>query len=217
MGENEQGGMLRTVVVIGIVAMVALIITLGVVGLKNNMTKNTATAVYNIEKTPKPYPFENDGNIQFNKYQVTYWNGLNYYVPVYDNIQPGYWRELHATIAPETDATMQIDINAYDLDNPDRQSENNDADEVSKREIKMYENGTLVQNMDLGGTMANLKAGHVYQLLVKYHNDSLRTIYDSDTKQRTGSHSTRFVIGTPDGSPGKVKITDLEAATYKMP
>jgi len=148
---------------------------------------------------------------------VTYWNGLNYYVPVYDNIQPGYWRELHATIAPETDATMQIDINAYDLDNPDRQSENNDADEVSKREIKMYENGKLVQNMDLGGTMANLKAGHVYQLLVKYHNNLPRTIYDSDTKQRTGSHSTRFVIGTPDGSPGKVKITDLEAATYKMP
>ena len=37
MGENEQGGMLRTVVVIGIIAMVALIITLGVVGLKNNV------------------------------------------------------------------------------------------------------------------------------------------------------------------------------------
>ena len=37
MGENEQGGMLRTVVVVGLVAMVALIITLGVVGLKNNM------------------------------------------------------------------------------------------------------------------------------------------------------------------------------------
>lgn len=37
MGENEQGGMLRTVVVIGIIAMVALIVTLGVVGLKSNM------------------------------------------------------------------------------------------------------------------------------------------------------------------------------------
>ena len=34
MGENEQGGMLRTVVVVGIVAMIALIVTLGVVGLK---------------------------------------------------------------------------------------------------------------------------------------------------------------------------------------
>lgn len=45
MGENEQGGMLRTVVVVGIIAMVALIITLGVVGLKNNVTKNTDIAV----------------------------------------------------------------------------------------------------------------------------------------------------------------------------
>ncbi len=45
MGENEQGGMLRTVVVIGIIAMVALIITLGVVGLKNNMSNNTTSVV----------------------------------------------------------------------------------------------------------------------------------------------------------------------------
>ena len=41
MGENEQGGMLRTVVVVGIVAMVALIITLGVVGLKASLRTNT--------------------------------------------------------------------------------------------------------------------------------------------------------------------------------
>lgn len=40
MGENEQGGMLRTVVVVGIIAMVALVVTLGVVGLKSNMSKN---------------------------------------------------------------------------------------------------------------------------------------------------------------------------------
>lgn len=50
MGENEQGGMLRTVVVVGIVAMVALIVTLGVVGLKNNMTKNTDRAVSAVAK-----------------------------------------------------------------------------------------------------------------------------------------------------------------------
>ena len=45
MGENEQGGMLRTVVVIGIIAMVALIITLGVVGLKDNMKKNIESGI----------------------------------------------------------------------------------------------------------------------------------------------------------------------------
>lgn len=214
MGENEQGGMLRTVVVIGIVAMVALIITLGVVGLKNNMTKNTATAVYNVDKTPKPYSFEKDGNIQFDKYSMTDWNGSAYDIPVTENIQSGYWREVHATIAPETDTTMQVDINAYDLDNPNRQS-GNDADDVNNREVKMYENGNLVQDMGWGFTKANLKAGHTYQLLVKYHNNSTRTIYDG--KPGAMPMPTRFIIGTPDGSPGKVNVTDLEAATYKMP
>lgn len=45
MGENEQSGMLRTVVVVGLVAMIALIVTLGVVGMKASMSKNTDTAV----------------------------------------------------------------------------------------------------------------------------------------------------------------------------
>lgn len=45
MGENEQGGMLRTVVVVGIIAMVALIMVLGVVGLKDNMKKNIDSGI----------------------------------------------------------------------------------------------------------------------------------------------------------------------------
>lgn len=45
MGENEQGGMLRTVVVVGLVALIAAVITMGVVGMKASMNKNTATAV----------------------------------------------------------------------------------------------------------------------------------------------------------------------------
>lgn len=45
MGENEQGGMLRTVVVVGLVALIAAVITMGVVSLKASMIKNTATAV----------------------------------------------------------------------------------------------------------------------------------------------------------------------------
>lgn len=45
MGENEQGGMLRTVVVVGLVAMIALIITLGVVGLKSSLRTNTLMGI----------------------------------------------------------------------------------------------------------------------------------------------------------------------------
>ncbi len=50
MGENEQGGMLRTVVVIGIIAMVALIIIFGVVGLSVNTKSITNSATAGIQK-----------------------------------------------------------------------------------------------------------------------------------------------------------------------
>lgn len=212
MGENEQSGMLRVVVVVGLVALIAAVVIFGVTGLKASMTKNSDTAVYNVDKTPKPYPFENDGNIQFGKHPVSDWNGPYYDIPVTENIKPGYWRELHAMITPGTDVTMQVDINSYDLDNPTPQS-GNDADNNGQREVKMYENGTLVQDMGWGHTKANLKAGHTYQLLVKYHNTTPRTIYDV----KPGEMPTRFIIGSPDGSAGKVKVTNLEAATYKMP
>lgn len=41
MGEREQGGMLRTVVVIGLIAIIAIVITVGVVGLKSSLRTNT--------------------------------------------------------------------------------------------------------------------------------------------------------------------------------
>lgn len=44
MGENEQGGMLRTVVVIGLIAMIAMLVTVGVVGLKSSLRTNTLMA-----------------------------------------------------------------------------------------------------------------------------------------------------------------------------
>lgn len=50
MGENEQGGMLQTVVVVGIIALIAIVITVGVVGLKVSMNKNTDNAVSAIVK-----------------------------------------------------------------------------------------------------------------------------------------------------------------------
>lgn len=48
MGENEQGGMLRTVVVVGLVALISMVVTLGVVGLSGNMksiTNNTGNGI----------------------------------------------------------------------------------------------------------------------------------------------------------------------------
>lgn len=50
MGENEQGGMLRTIVVIGLVALIAAVITLGVVSLKSNMISNQTNTLQTVSK-----------------------------------------------------------------------------------------------------------------------------------------------------------------------
>lgn len=50
MGENEQGGMLRTVVVIGLVALIAGLIITGVVVSKANMDKHVTATTSLVEK-----------------------------------------------------------------------------------------------------------------------------------------------------------------------
>lgn len=50
MGENEQGGMLRTVVVIGLIALIAATIIGGVVAAKASMLDHQATALQSISK-----------------------------------------------------------------------------------------------------------------------------------------------------------------------
>lgn len=50
MGENEQGGMLRTVVVIGLIALIAAVIVGGVVAAKASMQGTQTTALQSISK-----------------------------------------------------------------------------------------------------------------------------------------------------------------------
>ncbi len=40
MGENEQGGMLRTVIILGLIALIAAVVIGGVVVSKANMNKH---------------------------------------------------------------------------------------------------------------------------------------------------------------------------------
>lgn len=44
MGENEQGGMLRTVTVIGLIAIIAMVVIMAVVGMKGSLRTNTLMA-----------------------------------------------------------------------------------------------------------------------------------------------------------------------------
>ena len=214
MGENEQGGMLRTVVVVGIVALVALIVTLGVVGLKSNMTKNTATAVYNVEKTGKPYQFNsNNGNVSFNSYQVGGWNGTFYRLPAMGDVPPDNWREVHVTLRANQTSVLSYDINNYDYDVPGGLKVNpatgstNDCDVLSERSIQIYDDKS---NLISGNT---LQANREYTIVAKWHNGTPRTLYEG----RNVSDRSAIVVGTPDGSAGSFTVTSVEGATYKMP
>ena len=53
MGENEQGGMLRTVVVVGLVALIAAVIIYAVIGLSGHMKSTTNSASDGIQKEIK--------------------------------------------------------------------------------------------------------------------------------------------------------------------
>lgn len=80
MGENEQGGMLRTVVVVGLVALIAAVVMIGVVGMKASMNKNTNkaadTAAQNVivDSSFKSPVTNSDGKLN-NWYQDRYPSG----------------------------------------------------------------------------------------------------------------------------------------------
>ena len=50
MGENEQGGMLRVVVVVGLVALIAAVVIFAVIKLKGTMTSTTDSASAGVSK-----------------------------------------------------------------------------------------------------------------------------------------------------------------------
>lgn len=50
MGENEQGGMLRVVVVVGLVALIAAVVIFAVIKLKGTMTSTTDKASDGVQK-----------------------------------------------------------------------------------------------------------------------------------------------------------------------
>ena len=49
MGENEQGGMLRVVVVVGLVALIAAVVIAAVILLKNKMSDTSASATSGVD------------------------------------------------------------------------------------------------------------------------------------------------------------------------
>lgn len=219
MGENEQGGMLRTVVVVGLVALIAAVVIFGITGLKASMTKNSSTAVYNVEKAGKPYQFNsNNGNVSFDSYKVGGWNGTFYRLPAMGDVPPDNWREVHVTIKANQTSVLSYDINNYDYDVPGGLKPNpatgaiNDCDVLGERSVKIYE-GSNAMYSDIHNHDNTLQANREYTIVAKWHNGTSRTLYEG----RNESDRSAIVVGTPDGSAGSFTVTSVEGATYKMP
>lgn len=210
MGENEQGGMLRVVTVIGLIAIIATVVIFAITGLKGNAEKNRNIAINEVDKVMKPYEPVRGGNVQFGAYTPPTksgdWNGVWYEAPVLPNIPPHKWQEFRMKMHSFTDTTIQVDINNFDLDNSAwlTGSRDNDNDDTKKRVVRLYnEDGSIAP-------AGRMYAGKDYTLVAKYYNPTSRTLYSVDgTRTRTA-----FVIGTPDGKPGKLQVTSFESATY---
>lgn len=218
MGENEQGGMLRTVVVIGIIAIIALVITLGVVGLKSNMTKNTDNAVGTVVTTKLPYELKNP-NISYQKYTLapteSNWGDNKFVFPAVGDIPTGSWRDVKMVVSSNKQITVIFDIN-----NEFKSDENvgHDHDDVSKRSVDVYSaaDGSLIKHMagaDLSNPNVNftMNAHTKYIFRIKYFNNSGKTFIEMGE-----GDEWRFTdLVTSNGEAYKFNVESFEAATYE--
>lgn len=216
MGENEQGGMLRTVVVIGIIAMVALIITLGVVGLKNNMSKNTDSAVGTVVMTKVPYtvqnadvdyvnypPLTNNGNLGDNRFTF----------PVIGDIPANSWREVRMEVESNKRTWIKLDINTnYKVSQP-----GNNYDAIAYRQLLVYDNnGNLIQKANdsqMASGKIYLEKDTNYVFVIKYYNDKGQSLVE-DRSKPDWHDLTMLYTGVDDSSAYNFKVKAFEAATY---
>lgn len=218
MGENEQGGMLRTVVVVGIVAMVALIITLGVVGLKGSMLKNTDRAVGAIATTKVPYSVQNPDVTYVNYPPATTidnWGlGHNLFTfPIIGDIPPNSWREVRMEVESNKRTWFKLDINTnYKVSQP-----GNNNDDVSRRQLLIYdENGNLIQKANDSQMLSGhnyLEKDTTYVFVVKYYNDKGEPLVE-DSSKPDWRDLTMLYTGVDDNSEYNFKVKAFEAATY---
>lgn len=221
MGENEQGGMLRNVVVIGIIAMVALIITLGVVGLKSNMSKNTDTAVGAI--VTKPIPFANGDksyDVQLKPGETkAWWGNYQMALPRLGDVPNNHWREVHITLSVDKRTWFRLDVNTsgknVTLDGNGWPF--NDNDVVSKRHMDLYKAGSLDPiKSSSGNELTNatwMEPNTDYTIVLKYLNKSGFDFVEP-TNSSDRPYYTILGTGNDDGSKYNLHIKTIEAATY---
>lgn len=204
MGENEQGGMLRTVTVVGLVALIAAVVMMGVVGLKASMNKNTDTAVGALVTTKKPY-YSKDINFKDYTPQKWAWDGPRYRLPYIGDVPPNNWRDIMIKLTVHDNDVMMV----YDVNNYVAGSWSNDNDDTSKRFFEIRNaatNEVVVKN-----ATGKLNAGSSYIVSIRYFNNRAEALRDSNDAE---SRTALCLTAADDHSPISVTVDSVEAATY---
>ena len=222
MGENEQGGMLRTVIVVGIVALIAAVITMGVVGMKASMTKNTNSAVGVVAMTKVPYAVKNPDVTYVNYPPATTtdnWGlGHNLFTfPIIGDIPANSWREVRMEVESNKRTWIKLDINTNYKVSELSSGNNNNYDDVSRRQLLIYDdNGQLIQKANDREMMSGkiyLEKNATYVLVIKYYNDKGQSLVEDPSKP-DWHDLTMLYSGVDDNSEYTFKVKAFEAATY---
>lgn len=218
MGENEQGGMLRTVVVVGLVALIAAVVIFAITGLKGNMQSNTDRGVGNVSRITLPYNVDNP-NVTFMPYpngvaNNVYWGDHLHLFPIVGNIPPNNWREVHMVVKSDRPFWTLCDISTNSIGNV---GETNDNDKLAAREMTIYEDGKKIYH-DVGNaalvTKRYYKANQEYTLVFKYFNDKSYTFNEGKDVPRNINWYSGLFTGSTDNGKYNFQILSFEAATY---
>ena len=202
--------MLRTVIVVGLVALIAAVITMGVIGMKASMNKSSNNAVVTMQKIPLPVP-GTSGNINFKKYNAatTAAPYQPYYLPDFGALAPKHWETIRVYLTAETDIDVGIDTNLFDRTIPHADiGLLNDDDDVAKRQLVYYdEQGNLYT-----GT---LKAGHSYVIqATSYNNRSVALYHRCTPGPGNDWEGSKLSIVPSTKVDTAAKVTSIEYAQY---
>ena len=189
MGENEQGGMLRTVTVIGLITMIAAVVIFAVTGLKNTSSTQQNNVVAKTELMASPDYGKNilapaERNITFSAPSEpnnwTYWYKFYRVGP----LEPGQTYTFSAKVNLQNTDQKKVTASVYDWDtsNDGRYLTTNDFKADGSRDSWTF---TVPKNISTEKAVLIVYAG-------QYGNTGGITATYSDMKLEKGSDATPF-------------------------
>lgn len=222
MGENEEGGMLRVVVVVGLIAMIAGFVIFAITGMKNTMNSHTDTAVGTVVRTRADQPYK-QANVKWDSYKPpapgsAYLPGKVYSVEVPSRVPHNYWLDTAVRLKFNTDLDLRVDINNFNVTAP---GGSNDQDDWVRREMQIYDDsgklvtqqiGTISDITNKNDRMLDakgLKGDTWYTVVYRWYNNQSYDIGNVNNEY------TRITLNSPTGAPISLEVSSIEMAKYE--